>query len=149
MNDDMLQIAGLFDLDKSALGLLLDDVGWLATRDSCPSACKVFAEARRLIEHHLVAEQRTLDELEREGHRPLAVAARLVATERELREATEAVWRTISGSDGADHDAALARLRRAIDQHWRADRELLFPALAARYPRLGELDRVVHELVDP
>ncbi len=149
MEEQAREVAALFDRDKALIERLLGDVAHLASRGSRQSACKVFAEVRRLIEHHLSAEQRTLDELEREGHRPKTVAAQLLASERVLREATEGVWQTISGSDAREHEPALDGLRAAMSSHWRADRELLFPALCARYSGVTELRRVVHMLVDP
>lgn len=147
MNRDTL--ADLFERDHVAIDHLLDDTAYLCRHGSHLSACKVFGEARRLIEHHLDAEQRALLQLEREGHCPVALAERLGLSHDHVRALVENVWLAISGSDGVDFDGPLTALRGGLNAHAQNDRALIFPALASRYLDPVELDRAVHSIVDP
>jgi len=101
----------------------MQDVVWLSSHESFVQAAKRLGEVLYLVEKHLQADDRALEQL-RLAH-PESELQKIRKEHQRLLRLVQAAQAFVSHSDPSHAKAYCRQLARAVDRHRRLDRQLL------------------------
>jgi hypothetical protein len=145
---NLIALAALFDRDHQSHRRLLEQVAYFSASGSEASAAQVFRAFQRVLDHHMAAEEHTLEALVADGHCPRSVAESVLGAHGQLKELISDVSDTLIRSEGTRLGHALAGLSRALTAHERMEEEELLPLLCATFSNPKDLARVTTEILD-